>query len=96
MKQIRHAVFETNSSSVHAITICTAQEYKEWAKGKRIYDWYTGKLVPCVPGETDDEERFYTQDHFNDYFYDIYEPIDEEYTTPNGEKIVVFGYYGRD
>ena len=29
-RQIRHGVFETNSSSVHSITMCTKNEFNEW------------------------------------------------------------------
>lgn len=32
-KQIRRGVFETNSSSVHSITMCSDDEYKSWMKG---------------------------------------------------------------
>ena len=36
MIQIRHNVFETNSSSVHSIVICTKKEMEDW-KGKQCY-----------------------------------------------------------
>lgn len=34
MIQIRRNVFETNSSSVHSITLCNKSEYDDWKKGK--------------------------------------------------------------
>lgn len=35
-KQIRRGVFETNSSSVHSLTMCTAEEYKS-GKTEKFY-----------------------------------------------------------
>lgn len=33
-RQIRQGVFETNSSSVHSITMCTQNEFDDWKNGK--------------------------------------------------------------
>lgn len=33
-KQIRRGVFETNSSSVHSITMCSQDEYSKWERGE--------------------------------------------------------------
>lgn len=37
MKQIRRGVFETNSSSVHSLTMCSSEEYQKWADGEVLY-----------------------------------------------------------
>ena len=37
MKQIRRGVFETNSSSVHSLTMCSGEEYKKWSDGEVLY-----------------------------------------------------------
>lgn len=34
MIQVRQGVFETNSSSVHSITMCTRTEFNAWREGK--------------------------------------------------------------
>lgn len=34
MKQIRRGVFETNSSSVHSITMCTKSDFDAWRNGE--------------------------------------------------------------
>ena len=41
--QIRHGVFETNSSSVHSITMCTQNEFDDWRNGKvyRNNSWWS-------------------------------------------------------
>lgn len=43
-RQIRHGVFETNSSSTHSITMCTKNEFNDWRNGKvyRNDGWWSG------------------------------------------------------
>ena len=36
-KQIRRGVFETNSSSVHSLTMCSSDEYEKWEIGELLY-----------------------------------------------------------
>ena len=36
-KQIRRGVFETNSSSVHSITMCSRDEYSKWERGEVLF-----------------------------------------------------------
>jgi len=40
MKQIRRGVFETNSSSVHSITMCSQEEYSKWESGELYKERY--------------------------------------------------------
>ena len=42
MKQIRRNVFETNSSSVHSLTMCSYDEYEQWKDGKVLFWGNTG------------------------------------------------------
>ncbi len=37
MKQIRHGVFETNSSSTHSITMCLNDDYRKWERGEVFF-----------------------------------------------------------
>lgn len=34
MRQIRRGIFESNSSSVHTLTICMKEDYNKWIKGE--------------------------------------------------------------
>lgn len=43
--QIRAGVFETNSSSVHTITICSKDTYDKWSRGEVFYCDCTGEWV---------------------------------------------------
>ena len=96
-RQIRCGVFETNSSMTHALTICTEEEYKKWVKGEVIlYDSWRAKteFIPIdeVP-EGADEWDYVSYDDYNSEGFEEYE---EHFTTPSGDKMVVFGYYGHD
>ena len=43
-KQIRRGVFETNSSSVHSLTMCSSEEYEKWKNEEILYDKYEHKF----------------------------------------------------
>ena len=36
-REVRRGVFETNSSSVHSLTMCSGEEYKKWENGEVLY-----------------------------------------------------------
>lgn len=129
-RQIRRGVFETNSSSVHSISIMTNDEYYEFCnKEMYLYEGYgwgfentlnkpeKGKIYsyeevidflkhsdypPSSDFDWDDEDEVYEiiigNDFYNsDYYFNRdYETFEKTYTTPAGEKIVAFGYYGHD
>ena len=39
-RQIRRGVFETNSSSVHSLTMCSREEYNKWENGEiLLWQW---------------------------------------------------------
>lgn len=51
-RQIRYHVFETNSSSVHSLTMCTKAEYDKWSDGEVWFDSYRKKFIePFSPEE---------------------------------------------
>ena len=100
MRQIRRNVFETNSSSTHSLTMCTKSEFDKWVNGELAWDRWGDKLVPITPEVQADMAGRYpeylTYDQFNDWEYISHETFEHNYTTPNGEQIVGFGYYGYD
>lgn len=116
---IRRGVFETNSSSVHSLVICTDDEYKDWERGnlmlwgesfdtkeniianlktKRWYESYDfGKMSENEWSEFCNDNDIYTWESWDRYVMDrYYETFEDAYTTPKGETIHVFGYYGHD
>ena len=122
-RQIRCGVFETNSSSVHSLTMCSIDEYEKW-KNEEILFWqdeskfatkqeiieelkqsrwsYNNSLkYPDVNWEDEDEvdelfsdERIQTYEEFFDN--DWFETYSQTHTTPKGDTVVGFGYYGHD
>ena len=43
-----------------------------------------------------EDKMYYTYEEFNDYDYIEYETYVNTFETPQGEKVVSFGYYGSD
>lgn len=121
-RQIRRGVFETNSSSVHSMTMCNNEQYSKWKDGEILYwedegkfatreeiikelktmTWYNGRLRyddvnwddECEVNAIFFEENIKTcKEYFdNEWFY----TFEERHTTPNGDEVVAFGYYGYD
>ena len=103
MKEVtRRGVFETNSSSVHSITMCSDDEYNKWKKGELYFDRCAEEFVEStekIEKEREEEGRhtqYLTYDEFHDWDYIEYETFTDVFTTPKGESVVAFGYYGYD
>ena len=97
-RQIRRGVFESNSSSVHSLTMCMKSDFDKWVEGEFVYDRWDKKLVPItdeIKENIEDGDRdFLTYDQFNDWEYLEYETFNRSFKTPNGEEVISFGYYG--
>ena len=103
MKTIRIGTFETNSSSTHTLVMLSKAEYDKFVKGELFYDEWYSKLVTKAEIEEIAKEKDYSieeyiQDNVKTYeeFGDGKETFEQEYTTPNGETVVAFGYFGYD
>ena len=97
--QIRGSVFETNSSSTHSITLCTEKDFNDWEKGLKFYDSWEEKLVAREDiniNDDKDEDRYLGYDEYWERYEEYYEGFEERYTSPSGDKIIAFGYYGYD
>lgn len=57
-KQIRRGVFETNSSSVHSLTLCMESDYDRWDKDGLFL--FTGSGW-CYPDENKPEKNHFSQ-----------------------------------
>lgn len=95
MKQERKGVFETNSSSTHSLTIASQEEYDKWEKGELLFGKYNNKFIKA---SEKDKQKFPSEYLTYDEYYEEMEmeTFEETHTTPSGDKIVVFGYYGYD
>lgn len=98
-RQIRREVFETNSSSVHSLTMCTKSDYDKWVNGEYVYDRCEEKLIPVteeIQKSIDSGDYEYlTSEKFDEVFED-YDYFEESFTTPSNEQIIAFGYSGYD
>lgn len=94
---VRHGVFETNSSSVHNFTACTALEYEKWSLGlvkihRYDLEFKTLSEVNALEREWEKED-YLTIDEFWDNISNEYETFVETFEV-DGVKIKVFGYSG--
>lgn len=85
--QVRRGVFETNSSSVHSLCICSEDDYDRFKNGELFYNSYEQIL-------TKNSDDMTYEDFLRELEY--YEGYEEYYTTKSGDNIVVFGYHGFD
>lgn len=94
---IRRGVFETNSSSVHSLTMCSDEEWKAWERGEITYDWLNDKFIINSEDIAVDDDLYISFEYFtHNYYHAGYELYKQEYTTNSGEIIHAFGYYGHD
>lgn len=104
-KQIRRGVFETNSSMMHSLQICTEEDYHKWENGEIYFDDDIEELVPVTDDLAkeheksiieDDYQQFLTKEEYYDHYGEYYETYRHKFTTPSGENMVAFGYFGHD
>lgn len=104
MKVIRFNIFETNSSSTHSLCICTEDEYEKWKNGDLIYSYWDNNMIKPpdnLDEMLDEDSLLYDSDAVDDYrpydYEDEYlEWYEYHFTTPSGDKMVAFGWYGHD
>lgn len=105
MRQVRHGVFETNSSSTHSLTICTEEEFNKWTNGELMFDTYDEKLVE-VNTKISEEQKVYAKGYYEKskkVFWKSWEQLSEEeieawyvkYMT-DMNKVDVYRYQTRD
>lgn len=100
MLQIRRGVFETNSSSTHSLSICTAAEFQMFIDGHLMYDSYRDEFVDSTKvglnvmdiDNISDDYRYLTYDEF--WSQDDVESYSHHFRTPSGDDMVAFGVYG--
>lgn len=108
--QVRRGVFETNSSSVHSLVMCSDDDYNKWKRGELLYSRWDGNFYTLEDAKKEEncenvendmlnedfKSRFLDYERFTSWEYMEYETFDEEFITPGGEKVHGFGYYGHD
>lgn len=92
---IRRGLFETNSSSVHSITMCDDDTYTKWKNGELLYDSWNEKFVSENEIDKEYEEYVYDYEEYWDHYRFDYETFERMYETKN-DIIHAFGYYGYD
>lgn len=127
MFKIRYGVFETNSSSIHTLSIAQNEEIDKLKSGELLvnlswrrnnylisYEEALQELIKelkeygndndlIIVNNGDKEEIYHLMyeydiaEPFNKYLQAEYlEPYEEEFTTKNGDRVLIFGRYGHD
>lgn len=84
-RQIRHGVFETNSSSTHSLTMCSEEEFEDWKRGKVLFDESKGGIFVSVSVMNDYDKKMAennyenTKDIFQKDWRDLAEEAKEKY-----------------
>ena len=99
--QVRLGMFETNSSSVHTLTMCSRKQLEDWKRGDIVYDGYNDDFVPIDElNEHDlsklDNDMYYTYEGFYNSFGEDYETFERSQILDNGQEVIGFGYFGHD
>lgn len=92
MIQIRHGVFETNSSSTHSMVVCSDEDLQKWMNGELLYDYE--ELVPREDLPQEYLENYKTYEQFMNTDYE--EVGEQTYTTKSGEVVNIIYKYGHD
>lgn len=84
-RQIRRGTFETNSSSTHSLTICSAEEFESWKKGEVLFDeWSRNKFISTYElndshKQMAEEEYENNKDEFSKDWEDLSEDAKKKY-----------------
>lgn len=97
MLQIRHSIFETNSSSVHCLVVLTASEYNAWKNGEAFIDYYASgeDRRPKVCTFEELKEKMKADEDFNPEDYSDEKEAIEEYGR-DCEDVFSYEYVGEE
>lgn len=104
MFQVRHGIFETNSSSMHSLTFISDEEMEAFKCGELLFDTWGDVLVTREEAEMVERgrvnysgERFYNYDNLSElgYYYGG-EAYCSTATLPDGHHANYICYYGHD
>lgn len=81
MIQIRHSIFETNSSRVPCLVVLTSSEYNAWKNGEAFIDYYASgeECRPKVCTLEELKEKMKAEEDFNPEDYGSEQEAIEEY-----------------
>lgn len=96
-EQVRVGTFETNSSSVHCMTMCTTSDYEKWKNGELLYD----KDSKCLISKEEANSLLEGKNYYNESNFLSYEEFwddarDYETFSQDFNGVVAFGYFGYD
>jgi hypothetical protein len=96
MKINRYNIFETNSSSVHSLVMCSDKEYEDWKNGNYLIDISTNNLVPVDEARYKDPDRYMTKSQYDKYVESVLSDCSGDYFERDYKGIKAFGFFYMD
>ena len=101
MIKIRYSVFETNSSSVHNMTLCDTNDYARWVNGEVLFNtghgssWGGNDWPQFVPvDEASKYDKYYPYPEAEDPYDGSFKVVNEDGKTEwHPRTLVTFGEY---
>lgn len=69
--QIRQSIFETNSSSIHSIAICSDETFTDWVNGRVKYKPDTDEFMNTEDADQENEKKLQEYSTITSSIYDI-------------------------
>lgn len=95
MKKIRRAMFETNSSMIHSLSIVTEDDFNKFIDGELLFDRWNDEFIDAskVNLEEAEDGQYWSKEEYGGEYFDT---SFQHFTTPSGDKMVAMSYYGHD
>ena len=101
MIKIRYGVFETNSSSVHNMTLCDTNDYARWVNGEVLFNtghgssWGGNDWPQFIPvDEASKYDKYYPYPDSEDPYDGSFKVVNEDGKTEwHPRTLVTFGEY---
>lgn len=85
MRQVRHGVFETNSSSTHSLTMCSGDEFRRWQNGELLFDRWGEEFVEASTVKTSHD-----MDEVKEKYKEVYGKFWKNFEDLSEEEIAEF------
>ena len=72
------------------------EDIKAFYTPENLNEFTKEQVQELIEEGLDDEDKLLSYDEYFEKHDEYYETFDHTYTTPNGEEVVAFGYYGHD
>ena len=92
MIKVRYGIFETNSSSVHSLVMCSSNEMNDWEKRKTFFNNINDTFISKEEAEEKIIDYYYRnrselEELADDFCIDIPYPLEKEYLSKVSDEL---------